>query len=440
MRHSCFVEVKRRLEGRVPGSWGWIAIGVAGWLFVSVLAGLRLGRVFARRAPRVRTAEQPAGAAPEAPAAPPRPGPVDVAPDEGRQRRVLVVDDDPALRLLLRTTLADDRCAVEEAASAEDAAALVRFWRPAVVVLDVGLPGVDGLSFSRELERDPTFGSPTVILLTGAETTAEQARRAGADALLRKPFSPLDLVTLVERLTGDGGPGAVPTEPEPVEGEQLLAYARDLARLLQTERRQRRLLQLAYRQTATVLGDALEARNPLTGRHALRVHRYALTLTQTVEPRLLDDPSLEYGYLLHDVGKIGVPDHILDKPGPLDPEELRIMRRHPLIGAQLLEPIALLQGEGLRVIRSHHERWDGGGYPDGLAGGAIPLGARIFAVADALDAMTSDRPYRGRRSWKEAVDELLACDGSHFDPGVIAAFAARHDRLHQLHDELGVAA
>jgi ribonuclease P protein subunit RPR2 len=350
------------------------------------------------------------------------------------RRRLLLVDDDAGLRLLLRTTLAADECAVEETASAEEAADLARFWRPSLVVLDVGLPGMSGVAFCRELKEKPVYGNPRVILLTGGETSGEEALQAGADALLRKPFSPLDLLGLIDRLLE--GELAPLRTAEAASADQLLAYARDLQEVIQVERAQRRLLQHAYRQTVTAFTDALEARNEGTGQHALRVHRYALELTEAVEPGLLDDASLEYGFLLHDIGKIGIPDAILDKAGPLQDGELRLMRRHPLIGAELLADVPLLDGEGLQVVRSHHERWDGSGYPDGLAHEEIPKGARIFAVADALDAMTTDRPYRPRLSWEEAVDEILRESGHQFDPQVVGAFARREQRLRRTQHEL----
>src|SRR5207248_8684755 len=145
-------------------------------------------------------------------------------------------------------------------------------------------------------------------------------------------------------------------------------------------------------------------------------------------PDLIDDQSTEYGFLLHDVGKIGIPDDILLKPAPLSVAERRRMETHTVLGEQMLGGVAFLQGEGLRVVRSHHERWDGTGYPDGRAGSEIPLGARIFAVADALDAMTSDRPYRRALSWKTAGSEILAQSSHQFDPAVVQAFTASEPR------------
>jgi ribonuclease P protein subunit RPR2 len=353
------------------------------------------------------------------------------------RRRILVVDDDPSLRLLLRETLAADEFEIEEASSAEEAQDIARFWRPSVVLLDVTLPGLDGLTFCRQLTRGHLDEKPIVIMLTGSKVSEKEARAAGAWAVLRKPFSPLELIGLVDRLEMSTDP---PDELDEDDVGQLIIYARDLSRVVEVERTQRRLLQQAYRQTVAALTDALEAKDPGTGRHAQRVQHYALTLTEVVDRSLLQDPSLEYGFLLHDVGKIGIPDQILNKPGPLTPDERGLIELHPALGAEILSSVALLQGEGVEVVRSHHERWDGAGYPNGLVGEDIPLGARIFALADALDAMTSDRPYRDALSWDEATGEILSQDGAQFDPHVVRAFCIRERRLRRIFEELMVAA
>jgi ribonuclease P protein subunit RPR2 len=132
-------------------------------------------------------------------------------------------------------------------------------------------------------------------------------------------------------------------------------------------------------------------------------------------------PDLSYGFLLHDVGKVGIPESILCKPGPLTDEEYEVMKTHPLIGVQIVAPIAFL-GNAVEVIRCHHERWDGRGYPDGLAGEGIPLAARIFSVCDTFDAMTSDRPYRRALPFDSAVEEIDRCGGTQFDPEVVRLF------------------
>ena len=184
------------------------------------------------------------------------------------------------------------------------------------------------------------------------------------------------------------------------------------------------------------LASALESKDMGTRAHSQRVQRYAIELSRQVKPKLLEDPSTEYGFLLHDVGKIGIPDRILQKPKPLSPAEQRLMQTHTVLGEQVLSGVAFLHGEGLRVVRSHHERWDGGGYPDALAGADIPLAARVFAVADALDAMTSDRPYRQAISWVDAGRELVQQSGRQFDPEVVGAFIGVEGRLRLVHDEL----
>ena len=414
----------------MPGWAVWVMVGVLGWIILVVLSlrVLGLGRAYDESSAReahelIRTAQ---------PAQPVEPV---VVPE---RRRILVVDDDAGLRLLLRTTLTADEFAVEEAVSAEEAAEVGRFWAPAVVILDVALPGMDGFTFCRELKRNPAYGAPLVVLLTGQETTTDEVRAAGPDAVMRKPFSPLELIRLLDRV-GEPAP-AVEAEPAEADAEQLLIYARDLSRLLEIERAQRRLLQQAYSQTATALADALEAKDPVTGLHALRVHRYAIELTRALDPSLLNDPSLEYGFLLHDVGKLGIPDTILLKEGPLTESERQVMQRHTLLGAQILSGVALLHGEGLKVVRSHHERWDGTGYPHGLSGREIPLGARIFALVDAVDAMTNERPYRSGMAWEEAMDQVLLENGRQFDPRVVAAFVARERRMRRISEELAEAA
>ena len=350
--------------------------------------------------------------------------------------RVVVVEDDDSLRRLLRVTLEASEMEVDDAASAIAARWKIATERPDVVVLDIGLPGLDGLELCRELRgREETAGIG-IVVITGSTGSDVAARAAGADAFLRKPFDPLELARLVQSLAAlrprddraeDGGPAP---------GEQLLLYARDLSVLLGLERHPHGLLARAYRETVSALASALEWKDAGTGAHCHRVRRYALELAAAIHPDLLEDPSVEFGFLLHDIGKIAVPDRVLQKPSALSPAERREMEQHPVVGERLLADVALLQGQGIGVVRSHHERWDGRGYPDALAGDDIPVGARVFAVADALDAMTSDRPYRPARSWEEAVGELVRDSGGHFDPKIVAALRAREPVLRRIHYEV----
>jgi response regulator RpfG family c-di-GMP phosphodiesterase len=304
-----------------------------------------------------------------------------------------------------------------------------------VIVLDVGMPGVDGLTFCRGLKSDPRTREIPVVLLTGDSASEDSGRQAGASAFLRKPFSPLALLNVVERL-GTASPAPTP-ELAPQPGDpQLLLYAQDFRNLLELERGQRRLLQNAYRETVVALAQALEAKDGGTSAHSERVRRYATELASTIDPSLLDEPSLEYGFILHDVGKIAIPDAVLGKSDPLTRGEKRLLETHPVLGEQMVGSAALLRGYGAQVVRSHHERWDGGGYPDGLLGEEIPLSARVFSVADALDAMTSNRPYRAARSWPTAVEEIVSQAGKQFDPSVVDAFREREEMLRRIYYEV----
>jgi ribonuclease P protein subunit RPR2 len=349
--------------------------------------------------------------------------------------RLLLVDDDAAFRALLRTTFEDVAVDVDEAGSAAEAEERIAEARPDVMVLDVGLPGVDGLALCRELKSDERTRAIRIVLLTGMDDVEDVAGAAGADALLLKPFRPLELLGVVERLAGAGvGVPLRRTNGRPDE-EQLVLYARDLRHLVELERAQRGLLESAYRQTVSALASALGTKDTGTRQHSQRVQRYALELAATIDPALAADPALEYGFLLHDIGKIGVPDQILLKPSPLSPAEWRVMQAHTVLGAQMISGVAFLQGAGVEVVRSHHERWDGDGYPDGLAGEEIPIGARIFAVADALDAITNHRPYREGKNWRVSRREIVAQAGKQFDPQVVDAFREREHVLHEIRRE-----
>ena len=200
---------------------------------------------------------------------------------------------------------------------------------------------------------------------------------------------------------------------------QLEAYAADLREVFKQERARARELRRSYKATVLALANAVEARDAYTGRHAQRVAAFGLRIGHAAGVEV--DAQVEFGFLLHDVGKVAVPDAILFKPGPLTGEEYALMTAHPTIGCEILRHIDFLD-DAKTVVRHHHERWEGTGYPDGLAGEAIPLHARVFAVADALDALTTDRPYRGAVSWAAARETIREDAGTHFDPAIVAAY------------------
>ncbi|MEA2244428.1 MAG: hypothetical protein QOD24_3984 [Solirubrobacteraceae bacterium] len=208
--------------------------------------------------------------------------------------------------------------------------------------------------------------------------------------------------------------------------QQLERYAADLRETFMQERARSGELHRSYMLTVRALASAVEARDAYTGRHAERVAAYGMQIAAAAGMNLAAEPEIEFGFLLHDVGKVAVPDAILFKPGPLTPEERAIIERHPVTGSEIVRDIDFL-GAARDVIRSHHERWDGTGYPDRLAGTAIALSARVFAVADTLDALTTTRPYRRASSFAKARAMIVAGSGTHFDPEIIAAYESLPD-------------
>ena len=234
--------------------------------------------------------------------------------------------------------------------------------------------------------------------------------------------------------------GVVNLDPEaPVLHAQLSVFAREVGVLYRAERKRSRELQGALdrvRETAvatmTALAELVEAKDHTTRGHLDRTHRLGLQLAERVDPELAVRPELGYGFFLHDIGKVGIPESVLCKPGPLDADQWVVMQGHPGIGARIVEPIGFL-ADAVEIIRSHHERWDGCGYPAGLVGARIPLAARIFAVVDSFDAMTNDRPYRQAMSQEFALDQIRGGAATQFDPDVVTAFldlAAEGPLLH----------
>jgi ribonuclease P protein subunit RPR2 len=217
-----------------------------------------------------------------------------------------------------------------------------------------------------------------------------------------------------------------------VRGGQLERYAADLRETFKQERARSQELKRSYRATVRALANAVEARDAYTGKHAERVAAYGLEIGREAGLDVTDSPEIEFGFLLHDVGKVAVPDAILFKSSGLTEEEYALISKHPVTGWEILREIEFL-GEAKLVVRHHHERWDGAGYPDRLAGEDIPLSARVFAVADTLDALTTDRPYRPASDWTEARSVIEAVAGTQFDPQVVEAFGripdARFDAI-----------
>ncbi|MDQ1445147.1 MAG: ribonuclease protein subunit [Acidimicrobiaceae bacterium] len=234
---------------------------------------------------------------------------------------------------------------------------------------------------------------------------------------------------------GDHGDGAPPTLSAADVENQMHVLARDAVQAHRRERHQAGELEAAlanlktsFLETIRSLAFVVEAKDAYTGQHLERCRVYGVALLREIGIEA-DYPDAEFGFLLHDAGKVGVPERILSKPGPLTAAEWRVMRTHPLIGFQMLASIPFMQNAA-EIVRSHHEMFDGSGYPEGLKGEDIPLPARVFAVVDAFDAMTTDRPYRSALSLERAAGELTRMAGTQFDPDVVAAFVPLCERLH----------
>jgi HD-GYP domain-containing protein (c-di-GMP phosphodiesterase class II) len=258
----------------------------------------------------------------------------------------------------------------------------------------------------------------------------------GLEHVLQTPFTPFELLGAARSAQPRLYDYVASELVEPDLEDKLLLLTHDLRRATEPIVRNREAADLPVGrvdlvEAALSFVDVLGLRDIETAMHCYRVQAYARTLAQYVAPEILDDATTELGFLLHDIGKLALPDSILEKPGRLSSAERQQLETHPVIGAKMAARF-LGYGPGTDVIRSHHERWDGNGYPSRIKGAAIPIEARVFAVADALDARTSDRPYRRAEPWRTAVRRLAEGAGSQFDPAVILALQHQADRLEEL--------
>src|SRR5437763_12222339 len=350
----------------------------------------------------------------------------------GRRARVLIADDEPEIRNVLYDLLspAYDCSAV---GSAEEALALLRERGYDLVISDIMMGGMSGLEMiPRVLERSP---DTVVIMISGVQTveSAIHALRAGAFDYVMKPFDLQHVEAAVSR--------ALEHHSLRVEKRRYETYLEEMVER-RTSELNRALGSLgdAYRSTLKSLTAALETRDLETHGHSERVVNFSLRLGRELKLGEEQLRLLEFGSLLHDIGKIGVPDAILRKPAALSESEWVRMREHPLHGQKILSDIEFLEGAS-PVVAQHHEKWDGFGYPLGLRAEQIDLNARIFAVADAFDAITSDRVYRKAKPYGAAIAELEEWAGRQFDPEAVAAFrrvpASEWDELRRRPSQAG---
>jgi len=314
---------------------------------------------------------------------------------------ILVVDDEASLCGLIAQVLREHDMECITVSDGGEARRLLGGGQFSVLVADIAMPGVSGLELLAYCRLRAT--SCKVILITGLAGTQDlaQAINMGAYDYFQKPFDLDQLAESVRRARDEGG-----------DRRQLSMKAAQAIQL------SGQLKQVSV-ETIGALVQAVEAKDPYTRKHSEQVAHYAVDLARRAG---LDDravQSIRVSALLHDIGKIGVPDYVLTKPGALDDEEFALIRRHPALGSEILRNISLFATEAV-LVRHHHEAWDGSGYPDGLTGEEIPLGARILNLADSLDAMLMRRTYKDAYSVKRTLSEIERCAGRQFDPALAA--------------------
>lgn len=327
--------------------------------------------------------------------------------------RILIVDDEVEITEILADLLSEEYECLK-AASAEQALTLLREHQFHLVISDITMPGMSGLEMIPHVKQ--LSPETVVVMISGMQTveSAIGALRLGAFDYLMKPFDLRQVEAVVKRALEHHDLVTAKQRYENHLEELVEQRTAELDRALNS-------LEGAYRSTLKALTAALETRDSETHGHSERVVSYSLRLGREYGLNSEEMKALEFGSLLHDIGKIGVPDSILRKPAKLTEEEWVRMREHPVHGQQILRGIEFLQGAS-RVVAQHHEKWDGTGYPLGLRAEDIDICARIFSVADAFDAITSDRVYRRGKSYEAASQELDDWAGRQFDPKVVEAF------------------
>jgi putative nucleotidyltransferase with HDIG domain len=328
--------------------------------------------------------------------------------------RILAVDDEPSACKLLSLILGPPAFRCTTACNGEEALITLQRERFDAVVSDLNMPGISGMELLSQVRRH--YPHMAFLVTTGVDDVdvGVQAMLSGADDYLVKPLLENAVLASVDRAL----------HKRQLE-QEVENYRQHLEEMVaeRTVQLQAALLQIerSYEDTLQALGAAIDLRDHETAGHSQRVCRYSLKMARAMgwSDKQLD--SLARGAYLHDIGKLAVRDGILLKPGPLTEEERKLMQRHVRAGFDLVKNIPFL-ADAAEIILSHHERYDGGGYPRGLKGEEILLSARIFAVADTLDAITSDRPYRRAASFEAATETIRHLSGSQFDPKVVSVF------------------
>jgi putative two-component system response regulator len=324
------------------------------------------------------------------------------------KEKILIVDDEKILRDLLKKIAADEGFASESVANGIECLEKFRYGDfYDIVLLDIHMPKLSGIETLRRIKK--LYPDISIIIITASKEFeyARLALKEGAYDYIVKPFDSSSVRSVINRA---------------VERSRLINdikdYQENLERKVVTQANQ--LISL-YADTLEAMISALDMRECETGRHSYRVTEYTIILARNFGVPCSDLESIAKGALLHDIGKIGVPDDILLKPEKLTDDEMEIMRKHPIYGYNLLKKFRFLE-QAAEIVLSHHENFNGTGYPNRISGKEIPLGARMFSVVDTFDAMTSSRSYRQAISYEEAIDLIAQSSSSQFDPDVIDVF------------------
>ena len=331
-------------------------------------------------------------------------------------KKILIVEDDRDLVRTLSILMENSGFLVDIAFSGKEAKNLIKRSPPDLILLDLKLPDVDGLSLIEEVKKE--LSETVIIVLTGHSSldNAIRALRSGASDFFIKPIDIKSLKKATDRCLEE--------QEKALENKRL--YQEVAEQNIELEKMMKKIKGLneelaeAYIETIKSLAEALEAKDSYTKRHSDIVADYAKRIAEKMGLPFYEIQKISQSALLHDLGKMAISDGILNKPGTLNEKEWEEIRKHPEKSEEILKPLTFITF--LPIIRHHHERFDGTGYPDKLSGEEIPLGARILAVADSFEAMTRDRSYRKALSKERAIEELKRCSGGQFDPKVVRAF------------------
>ena len=342
--------------------------------------------------------------------------------------RVVIVDDRSTARRLLEglAQALEPGVVVDSFDDPQEALVFLQEVTPDLIISDYRMPGMDGIEFTRRIRAERRLADVPVVIVTVVEDRQIRYRALenGATDFLTRPIDPQECRARCLNLLALRRSQKVIADRAQWLEEQVAQATREV--------------RMRERETLMKLAKAGEYRDEETGNHILRMAKYARLIAEELGLNAMDCDEIETAAPMHDIGKIGIPDHILMKPGRHTPEEQSIMRRHPLIGHGILDnsPSRYLQ-MGAVIALGHHEKFDGSGYPNGLVGEDIPLPARIVAVADVFDALTSVRPYKPAWSFQDALQYIRAESGRHFDPACVRAFESRIDTVATIMRELG---